>query len=281
MKNFLRTVLFAALLFPTVLYAASLNLDGINYDEQNPPESIAIINGELLKAGQKVGDYEITKIELTKVHLKNASGEEAVLDMNQEFKSFKREVDPARQKAQNQQKSFAFFDNFQKKANSSERTAEVKNAQRVNHWDAMMTSIQGFMPGSGPLGAYRNFADNLFRGNYDEAKKYAASGSPAASSVDNKIKKMSACHAENGKRFAAASYKLESEKKDSVSAELVVIQTARGDPPGVTSAFGQAAVIYKHKAKLSNTKDGWKVQTFSYQRQTTGGGLDAFWLCVD
>lgn len=270
-------------LFPALARAGDLNLDGISYDAQNPSESLAIINGELFKAGQEVGGYQIVRVETTRVQLKNVqSGEELMLGMNATFNKPKGTPAKTAPPQQTQKERFNIFDNIQKKAMEGGKTPDAKAAKEVNMWDSIFTSIQSLMPGAGPGGEYQKFMNHLFRGQFDMAKSYTLGGSAAASAVDSKVKKFSICVANYGKRFAAASYKVESQtKKSEKDIELKVLQTVRGDAPGVTSAFGSTGILYKHTALLTKTDKGWKVKSFSYSPATSGGGAGTYWLCVD
>lgn len=280
MKTPFLVFIFCLFFPPFILAQDDLSLEGINYDSANPSESLAIINGELLKAGQSVAGYQILKVELQKVHLKNTgTGEELVLDVNQEFNSKKANPKTPQKKPA---ASFDLFNSFHKKTLSDTTTgAEKKSLHQANWFDSMFSAVQGMLPMGGPLGDYRKFIDNIFLGKFSEAKAYALPNSAASSSVQAKEKSFSPCTASHGKRFSHASYKLESQtKKSDKEVEIQVIQTVRGDPPGVTSAYGATAVLYKHKALLTQTKEGWKVKSFQ-MNPVSNTGMGTYWLCVD
>lgn len=60
---------------------SDMNLEGIIYDEGG--KSLAIINGNVLKVGDKIGIYAISMIEKKKVILQSNS-EEFILNLKQE-----------------------------------------------------------------------------------------------------------------------------------------------------------------------------------------------------
>ena len=147
--------------------------------------------------------------------------------------------------------------------------------------DSLGTAIQGMMPVGGAAGDYQKFMNAVFSGKFDEAKTFVQPGSSAATLLSKKSTDFSPCAAENGRRFASAAYKVESEnKKSDTELDLAVVQTVRGDPPGVTSALGATAVLYKHQATMVKTDQGWKVKSFSF-RPEGAPPAGTFWLCVD
>ncbi len=60
---------------------SDMNLEGIIYDQNG--NSLAIINGSILKIGDKIGNYTVTKIEKRKVMLLGNT-EESTLELKQE-----------------------------------------------------------------------------------------------------------------------------------------------------------------------------------------------------
>ncbi len=58
-----------------------LNLEGIVFSDKG--DSYALISGEVLRAGDSIGDYKVIKIERNKVVL-NRAGEEFVLNLRGE-----------------------------------------------------------------------------------------------------------------------------------------------------------------------------------------------------
>ncbi len=61
--------------------ASDMNLEGIIFDKSG--KSLAIINGKVLKVGDKIGNYNILKIEKQKVTLE-FNAEEVVLELKEE-----------------------------------------------------------------------------------------------------------------------------------------------------------------------------------------------------
>jgi len=83
-----KTAFFTALLLMAVseeirLYAEeppALRIEGIMYDAAKPEQSVAVIDGELYKAGDKTGDYEVRRVNSESVELvQGASGKEITL----------------------------------------------------------------------------------------------------------------------------------------------------------------------------------------------------------
>lgn len=293
--RFFVMAIFSAALFAAVAGAEDLRLDGINYDSADPSESLAIINGKLLKAGESVGGYEVTKVDRLEVRVKNlTTSQEAVLDMNKaasEVRSTPSTSAPlvASEKKESAPSLANLFGNHQKKTLAAPGAAApaAKPDKGAARNAGMFSAIQDLLPGAGPLGAYRNFMNHVFRGEFEKARALVEPGSGAEASLKAREKKFGPCVAENqGKRFSSATYHL-AEKKELAGGQvqLTVTQTASGDPPGATSAFGSVTVLYKHQASLVKRGDGWKVRSFQFSQ--TGGGeiegvkMPAYWMCVD
>ncbi len=76
-------ILFALFVNLTHIFAEDLRLEGVVYDSANPKESLAVLNGEFVKAGEKVGDYKVVKVEPQSALLIHATtGEERLLDVS-------------------------------------------------------------------------------------------------------------------------------------------------------------------------------------------------------
>lgn len=295
--RFFVVVVLGAGIFAARLGAEDLRLDGINYDAANPAESLAIINGKLLKAGESTDGYQVVKVDRLEVRIKNLqTSEESVLDMNK----VAAEVRPAAQRgspgpapvdSKPSNPFEGFLKNLQKKKAPSPSGAKVTSAKsdtKAARNFGMISAIQDLLPGSGALGAYRDFMNHMFRGEFEKAKTYVESGSGAASSLKSREDRFGPCVANNqGKRFSSATYHLDSQKELSGGqVQLIVTQRASGDPPGSTSAFGSVTVTYKHQATMVKGDKGWKVRSFQFSQ--TGGGemnkgkmMHAHWLCMD
>ncbi len=271
---------------------ADVQLEGINYDAASPQESLALINGKLVKAGETVEDYQVVKVDRLEVHLKNLKTSEGrVLDMN---KAAAENRSSAAATPEDRNPLAGFLGNFQKKpvakpgppvfASKTRKTASSpdKLDKSSTQTLGMMSALQDIIPGSGPVGAYRSFMNHVFRGEFDKAREFVERGSSAESILASKQAKYGPCVGEHGKRFSSASYKVVS-KKESGKGQIIlnVTQTASGDPPGATSAFGSAVVIYNHQASMVKTANGWKIRSFQYSpAPESKKGMGPFWLCA-
>ncbi len=278
-KYFFVLVFGMGIIWSAQAWAKELKLEGINYDSQNPQESMALLNGELLKAGQTIGGFEVVSVQPLEVQIKDSkTGQIRILNMNKEF-----EKNPPKSKISKQKNKdpLAVFNLFQKKVLEGGASPHAEQIKRANFFSSLVTAAQGIVPTSGPAGEYQKFMDAFFRGSFEEAKTFIQPGSAAASVLETKTAEFTRCTAEYGRRFSHAAYKVESEnKKSDKEVELEITQTVRGDVPGVTSAYGAAAVLYKHHASMVETDKGWKIKNFQYKPEATGGA-GTEWLCVD
>ena len=69
-KSFLPVFLILAFSFPAIAgELADMRLEGVVLDESAPENSVAILNGEFIKTGQKAGHYQVLEIAPQSVYL--------------------------------------------------------------------------------------------------------------------------------------------------------------------------------------------------------------------
>jgi hypothetical protein len=118
----------------------------------------------------------------------------------------------------------------------------------------------------GAYSAYKQFVTAMFNGKFDVAAGLA-DGKQALGQVEQKKKFYGPATASYGFLFRGTSFTLESRtrSRDGKEMQLAVTQIAKGDQPGVTSAFGSTLVRFDHHATLVRTSGGWKVKSFRFK----------------
>ncbi|MBI4549322.1 MAG: hypothetical protein HY714_00135 [Candidatus Omnitrophica bacterium] len=118
----------------------------------------------------------------------------------------------------------------------------------------------------GAYSTYKQFVSALFTGKFDQAAALA-DGKVARGQVEQKKRFYGPATASYGFLFRGTSFSLDSHTRspDGKEMKLTVTQLAKGDQPGVTSAFGTALVRFDHQATLVRTPAGWRVKTFRFK----------------
>ena len=125
---------------------------------------------------------------------------------------------------------------------------------------------------SGPVGAYKEFAQAWANGRADQAKDLAAGPSAERTLVEKSLYNLMGVAVNH---VHGVDFSIESELPRGSSVVITAVQTVAYDPPGVTSALGGAAKAnVRQTAEMTETEDGWKVISFEPVLLDDGLGLD-------